>query len=106
MITFTNYGSGELLITDDAGTELRLTRDQATRLIMTARMHTVDEFIEKLPSLLTDQNLVKKILAEFEGKTSTQRWNLKEKFARLGTLTRNYEPSNPAEAVESVRFEC
>ena len=67
---------------------------------MTARMHTVAEFIEKLPTLISDEALLKKILITFDGKTSSDRWNLKEKFARLQTLTKGYVPKNPGEIVE------
>jgi hypothetical protein len=106
MIKLENYGSGELLIADDTGTSLRLSHDQANRLIMTARMHTVAEFLEKLPSLIVGaqhaEPLLKKILAAFDGKTSSERWNLKEKFARLQTLTKGYISKGPNEVVETV----
>lgn len=102
MITLTNYESGEMLIANDGGISLRLSHDQANRLIMTARMHTVAEFVEKLPTLISDETLLKKIREAFEGKTSSERWNLKEKFARLQTLTKGYSPKNPGEVVEKA----
>jgi hypothetical protein len=105
MITLTNFGSGELWVVDDGGVSLRLSHDQANRLIMTARMHTVVDFIERLPALVTDEKLLEKILTTFEGKTSSERWNLKEKFARLGTLAKGYVPKNPVEIVEIVKLD-
>lgn len=104
MVTLTNYSSGELVISDETGRSLRLSRDQANRLIMTARMRTTEDLIEKLPSLMTDETLVKKILGIFEGKNSSERWFLKEKFARLTTLIKGYEPENPGEILETVTF--
>lgn len=104
MVTLTNYGSGEMLIADDAGVSLRLSQDQANRLIMTARMHTVAEFLEKLPELLAAPGLLKAVQATFDGKSSSERWMLKEKFARLQTLVRGYRPKNPAETVGVVEL--
>ena len=46
MISLTNFESGELLIVDDDVSK-KLTHDQANRLVMAARMHTIAEFIEK-----------------------------------------------------------
>lgn len=103
MITLTNYGSGEIQIADDAGHSLKLDRESANRLVMMGRMHTVAEFVEKLPSLVSHAELLKGLLDVFEeAATSTDKWNLKEKFARLGTLARGYQPSNPDEVVETV----
>ena len=104
MITLTNYESGELLISGGSGQETRLTRDQANRLIMMARMHTIAEFIEKIPSLIASELLAKSILSVFEEKNSTERWNLKEKFARLGTLTKGYTPKDPEAVAEVIRL--
>lgn len=87
---------------EEADHSLRLSRDQANRLILTARMHTTEELIEKLPDLISDQALLKSILAEFDGKTSSQRWNLKEKFARLTTLSKVYQTERPEEITEEV----
>lgn len=105
MITLTNFESGELLIVDGGGDSVRLTRDQANRLIMMARMHTVSEFIEKLLQLIPQEKLVQKIRQSFEGKGSTERWNIKEKFARLGTLAKDYHSQNPTKVAEVIQWE-
>jgi len=104
-MTITNFGSGEVEISDDQGRRIRLDRESANRLVMAGRMHTVAEFVEKLPSLIFDQEFVRILQESFEkAPTSTDKWNLKEKFARLTTLTKGYEPKNPAEVMESVTF--
>ena len=91
-LTLTNYHSGELCLSSDS-TNLRLSRGEATRLIMLARMHGVVDFLEKLPKLVPQADLLKEILSSFEtAKTSTEKWNLKEKFARLQTLSTNFSP--------------
>ncbi len=103
MVTITNYGSGEIMIEDGEGRSLRLDREAGNRLVMTGRMHTVAEFVEKLPSFVTEPILLASILAYFEkAANASEKWNLKEKFARLGTLTKGYEPKNPSEVVETV----
>lgn len=102
MVTLTNYSSGELEIADGAGHALRLDRETANRLIMHARMHAVAEFVERLPSLVGDSALVGSILEGFEKMSSTDRWNLKEKFARLRTLAKDYQPARGNEMVEEV----
>ncbi len=102
MITLSNYNSGELEIQNEAGHKLHLPRESANRLIMMARMHTVAEFVEKLPSLIPDEKLLQSIQSFFEGKTPTERWNLKEKFARLTTLAKGYEPKKLEDVIESV----
>lgn len=106
MITLINYSSGEVEIKDDEGHSLRLHREASNRLIMTGRMHTIVEFVEKIPTLITNEPLLKQIISAFEKTTtSSERWNLKEKFARLTTLTKGYDPKNPDEVFEKVSFE-
>ncbi|MBI3541067.1 MAG: hypothetical protein HY073_02880 [Deltaproteobacteria bacterium] len=105
MMKLTNFESGELLIEDGEGQSARLTRDQANRLIMMARMHTVAEFIEKLASLISHEGLVQKISHSFEGRESTERWNIKEKFARLGTLAKDYQALHPEKIAEVIQWE-
>lgn len=103
MVTLTNYNSGELLIADDSGgPSVRLNREEANRLILLARMHTSGEFAEKLASFISDNVLAGLILKDFEKKSSTERWNLKEKFARLHTLSKGYEPAKPEAVAEVV----
>lgn len=99
-----NYSSGELEILDQAGHALRLDREASNRLIMMARMHTVAEFVEKLPQLIHEEFLQKKLLELFEKGTKTQRWNLKEKFARLNTLTKGCVAPG-TELLESIKIE-
>ncbi len=103
-IQLINFDSGELEIVANDLHTLRLVRDQANRLIMAARMHTVDEFLEKLPFLLPVGDLLQTISHSFEGKTSTERWNLKEKFARLRTSTKDYVSSAPHSIAEEISF--
>lgn len=105
MIRITNFGSGEVLIEDGSGLSARLDRDTANRLIMAGRMQTVAEFIEKLHILIPNAALVGLVRAAFDGAaSSTEKWNLKEKFARLTSLAKGYESKNPSEVVETVSF--
>jgi hypothetical protein len=102
-MTITNFGSGEVEISDESGRRIRLDRESANRLVMAGRMHTVAEFVEKLPALVSDSEIVAAIRSAFEeAPTSTDKWNLKEKFARLRTLAKGYQSANPGEIVESV----
>ena len=102
MITVTNFQSGELKIDGDAGPSLRLSREAASRLIMSARMHSVAHFVQKLPQLITEPVLLQNLLSLFEQAQGSARWNLKERFARLRTLTKDYQPSHPEQVVESI----
>jgi hypothetical protein len=102
MVMITNYGSGEIVIQADGGASLRLPRDKSHRLIMTARMHSVSEFLEKVPNLIDCPELCVTIAAAFAGKDGSARWGLKEKFARLTTLAKGYLPSAPDEILETA----
>ena len=103
MITITNFGSGEVQISDDQGHSLKLDRGAANRLVMMGRMHTVAEFVEKLPTFIGEPVLCGAIRQLFEKATnSSEKWNLKEKFARLQTLVKGYLPKNPTEVLEVV----
>jgi len=105
MITLTNYGSGEIQIADEAGHSIRLDRESANRLVMMGRMHTVAEFVEKLPALIPEPALLQALVKAFhDAATSTDKWNLKEKFARLQTLVRGYVPKDPQAVMEIVRL--
>jgi hypothetical protein len=102
-MTIANFGSGEVEVSDDRGHRVRLDREAANRLVMAGRMHTVAEFVEKLHVLLPSPEIAAHLRETFEkAPTSTDRWNLKEKFARLRTLAKGYESSNPGEVVETV----
>lgn len=104
-MTITNFGSGEIQIDDREGHTLKLDREASNRLVMMGRMHTVAEFVEKLPTLISEGTLLKSLLECFDkAGTSTEKWNLKEKFARLTTLAKGYEPKNSSEIVETVTF--
>lgn len=103
MLTITVYNSGALKL-DNSSTTLSLTRDQAHRLIMGARMHSVDEFIEKVPSLIADATIVKNVRASFEKAEKSERWNLKETFARIPTVAKGYEAKNPDSVSETIVF--
>jgi hypothetical protein len=104
-MTITNYESGEIEISNEQGLICRLDRDQANRLVMAARMHSVAEFLEQLPTLLVDEPLRKEISKFFEEKTSSQRWTLKEKFARLRTAVKGYEAKAPEQVVETIQLQ-
>lgn len=101
-MTIENFDSGELLLSDNEGHKVRLEREAANRLVMAARMHSVAEFLEKLEGLLPEETLGLRIAGLFEGKTSSQRWALKEKFARLRTVVKGYESQRPDTVVETV----
>lgn len=98
-----NYGSGELELKQDNQPVLRLNREETNRLILMARMHSVEEFVELLPKHITEVPLLDVIRQKFsEAASPTIRWNLKEAFARLTTLTKGYESKNPNEVLEKV----
>ncbi len=102
MITLTNFESGALRIDSDADRSLDLSHDQAHRLIMAARMHSIDPFVEKLSSLIEHEGICREILALFAAAQGSDRWNLKESFSRLQTVTKGYVPQNPESVVESI----
>ena len=102
MLILTNFDSGELEIADTAGPRLRLTQDQAHRLVMAARMHTIDAFVAKLPNLIADAALVEKITRLFSQTQGSEQWNLKERFARLRTVSRDYRSPQPEAVFERV----
>ncbi len=103
MWTMTNFGSGEIAIADSEGkTICRLSREDSHRLIMTARMHAVEPFLQKLPTLIPNRDLGLAILALFDEKNASARWALKEKFARLTTLSRGYESKDPQKILEQT----
>jgi hypothetical protein len=104
MITMTNYASGTVNIAHENGLSLLLTRDQAHRLIMAARMHSPDDFIPKIESLVQEPQLARSILNIFEEKTASERWTLKEKFARLHSVAKGFIPDNPKEVIEVIEF--
>lgn len=104
MVLITNHESGEIVLTNDAGHSLRLVYEVANRLVMMARMHTVVEFRQKLPGLISDESLLNEIKTAFEGRTSSERWNVKEKFARLQTVVKGHEIKNSNRVVEEVKI--
>ncbi len=99
-----NYESGDVVIRDE-GQETRLAREAANRLILMARMHTVSEFVDLLPSFISHASILKAIQGRFAAAAvPSERWNLKEKFARLTTLTKGYVPKDPESVLEKVVF--
>lgn len=105
MIALTNYHSGNLLITDDTGHSIQLNPGVANRLILFARMHGVQEFVDNLPRLIPDAGLVKSLLASVQSaKSKTDRWNFKEKFARLHTVVKGHPPADTDEVVDLIRI--
>ncbi len=105
MITLTNDSSGELLIANGAGPSVRLSREAATRLILHARMHNVADFLEALPQLIAATEIVNQLRTLFASlQTPSDRWNFKEKFARLQTLSKEHQPKSPPEVVETIKL--
>ncbi len=104
MVRIINYNSGELEITDGAGASVRLGHKQAHRLVLAARMHNVEPFLEKLDTLIPSETLVQQITALLQGADGSERWNLKEKFARLHTLAPGYEVQDPDGIMETVEI--
>lgn len=102
MITVTNYASGELLIANQLKVSWQLSRDEAHRLVMAARMHTVESFVKNLTALIRDEKLRQEILEQFSQAERDERWKLKEKIARLRTVTKGYKPEDPKGVVETV----
>lgn len=104
MLSLINYNSGELEISDDAGNSVRLSHQEANRLVMAARMHAVEPFIEKLPQLIPNDTLVQLIMQLIQTAQGSERWNLKERFARLNTVTPGITVVNPNEVSETVEL--
>ncbi len=104
MLKITNYNSGELEISDQAGRCIRLNQDQSNRLILAARMHNVEPFIQKLPQLVPDIHLATEIKSLLINVDGSDRWNLKEKFARLHTVVAGHPIENPESIQETVEI--
>ncbi len=100
MVTLTCYNSGALTVSDNNGRTCKLPPAAAKRLIMAARMKSTEAFLEKLPELISDAELVSIIQGIIEGTTGSERWTLKEKFARLPTIASGFDVSNPDEVAE------
>lgn len=104
-MTITNFGSGEIEIVGQNGAKIRLDRESANRLVMAGRMHTVAEFVEKIPALIHEPAIASAILEAFEkASTSSEKWTLKEKFARLTTLAKGHVPERPEAVLETLSF--
>ncbi len=104
MVTIINYNSGEIELKSDQGPQIRLDHQQANRLVLAARMRNVEPFIEKLAELIGEATLVKEISAQLHAAEGSDRWNLKEKFARLHTIVPGIEIENPDGIFETVTF--
>ncbi|OGQ55573.1 MAG: hypothetical protein A3I75_06335 [Deltaproteobacteria bacterium RIFCSPLOWO2_02_FULL_50_16] len=102
MITITNFASGELEIALQGEKGLRLSRDLAHRLILAARMHGPQDFIQKIPQLIGSAPLSQAITRQFEGGDPSGKWRLKEKFARLVTVTKDHKPKDLEEVIETI----
>jgi hypothetical protein len=103
MIILTNFEGGELEIRAGDLPPYRLVRESANRLILSARMHTVADFIDQLPLFIPSEEILSYLKKHFEKLTvKTHQWNFKEKFARLQTLVKDYVPKNPAAVAEVV----
>ena len=102
-ITLINYASGEVVIEAGDGQSVRLPRERANRMVMHARMHAAAEFAEALPTFIEDSAICDALRTRYGAlATSTERWNFKEAFARLHTLTKEAPAGDPAVVVESV----
>lgn len=101
MVTLTSYNSGAVLIADEANAQVHLPQAAANRLIMTARMKTVEAFVEKLPTLIPHEELTQTIRDLIETAQGSERWNLKEKFARLPTIVAGHPIEQP-DAIKEV----
>lgn len=105
MISLTNYSNGEITISDQEGHSLRLPREKANLLIMSARMHTAQGFVVSLPRFIEEALLLAKIRQLFEHSPSSGRWSLKEKFARLRTLTKDCPATEASQVIEQVKLQ-
>ncbi len=106
MIVLTNFESGELEIKAGGLPPYRLVRESANRLILSARMHTVSDFVDQLPLFIPSEDILSHLKKHFEKLTTkTDQWNFKEKFARLQTLVKDYVPKNPTAVAEVVTLE-
>jgi len=105
MLVITNYANGELEISTDSLPVVRMNQEQANRLILFARMHPVSDFVASLSRLMQDKQIAQAVLSCFELlKTSSERWNLKEKFARLRTVTSGFPSGSPDQVTEKIIF--
>lgn len=104
MVQMTNYNSGELEIAAGDAQRVRLDKSQANRLILAARMHGVDSFLQKLPQLIPDPALAATLSTLLQEAQGTERWNLKEKFARLQTIAPDYQSDSPDAITETVQL--
>lgn len=86
MVTLTCYNSGAVTISDGEDRQVHLGHEAANRLIMAARMKSVDGFVEKLPALISDTAIARAISETIQRAEGSDRWNLKEKLARFHDL--------------------
>jgi hypothetical protein len=82
------WATGQVTIDGGALGRVVLTHAQGNRLIMAARMHAVDRFAGKIAGLLDSTAMVEAIAAGFARREGSARWNLKEAFARLMTVSK------------------
>lgn len=104
MLTLTSYQSGAVLICRDDGAEVKLAPDAANRLIMAARMKNIEPFLAKLGDLIPHPELAQTIHETITSATGSDRWNLKEKFARLPTVTTGHDVSDPDQVAEIIKL--
>jgi len=102
MIKLIAYKSGAVTIVADHGQETQLDQPAANRLILAARMHSVEPFMAKLEGLIPNAELARSIRDKIAAAKGSERWNLKENFARLPTVEPDIKTDNPEEIAEEV----
>lgn len=105
MLTLTCYNSGALTISDGTHETVHLSHQAANRFIMAARMKGIEDFVHKLPSLIDQQGIVHSLTGLLHEAQGTQRWNLKEKIARLHTVVPGYPVAEPEQIKEVVQLQ-
>ena len=100
----TCYNSGAVTISEGTSESVHLPQQAANRLIMAARMKSVEDFVQKLPSLIEQQKLVAALTLLLQEAHGSARWNLKEKIARLHTVVAGHPVAEPDKIREVVQL--
>lgn len=98
-----NYSNGELELLTPSGEKNRFAPPKAYQLILAARMNSIQRFQDYLRRLQTESPLLSQVLEKFSQLERSAQWTLKEKFARLETLSPDVISEPEAEAVEKEK---
>lgn len=98
-----NYSNGELELLTPSGEKNRFASPKAYQLILAARMNSIQRFQDYLRRLLAESPLLSQVLEKFSQLERSAQWTLKEKFARLETLSPDVTSAPESEVIEKEK---